>query len=135
MLKKIFIISFSWCTFYIISGTILLFLNVIEAGGFIPLVNPLALIFLSYWFYLIATSIHIFLNIKLSLNKWLTACIGVFAVYLIISIPLILDGDYFEELDWKVILFLLTHVILLIVFDKLFEKIKNSKVYKNNLHK
>ena len=94
MLKRIFIISFSWCTFYIISGTILLFLNVIEAGGFIPLVNPLALFFLSYWFYLIATSIHIMLNIKLSLNKWLTASIGVFALYLIISIPLILDGDY-----------------------------------------
>ena len=135
MLKRIFIISFSWCTFYIISGTILLFLNVIEAGGFIPLVNPLALFFLSYWFYLIATSIHIMLNIKLSLNKWLTASIGVFALYLIISIPLILDGDYFEELDWKVILFLLTHIILLIFFDKLFEKVKNSKFYKNNLHK
>ncbi|QCK13341.1 hypothetical protein DCC35_00540 [Mangrovivirga cuniculi] len=129
MWKHAILISLLWCVFIICIGTILILTNVIQPQGYIPLVNPLALFVLTYWFYLGAVYIHLILNNKLKWNIWITASIGVIVIYLLIITPLILDNEYFQELVWRVPAFLITQIVLLVIFDYLVAKmlIKKTK--------
>lgn len=125
MFKRAFLVSIVWCSFIIVIGTFFIYLEVIKPGGYIPLVNPLAVFLLTYWFYLAATFIHVILMKKLDWNKWLTASIGVLIVYIIVITPLILDNDYFQQVDWKVPVFLIVQTSLLVFFDNLANRLIN----------
>ncbi|MCX2745697.1 hypothetical protein OO013_17575 [Mangrovivirga sp. M17] len=129
MIKRILFTSLAWCLFLTITGFILLVLGINEPTGYIKWVNPIAIFVITYWFFLGATFIHNFLLKKLKWNKWITASIGVIVIYLLIITPLILDNEYFQELDWRVPAFLITQIVLLVFFDYLVVKmlIKKTK--------
>ncbi|NMM46846.1 hypothetical protein [Marinigracilibium pacificum] len=123
MLKRAVYTSLLWSLAIITIGTTLIVFDIIQPQGYIPLLNPLALFVLTYLFYFAAVYIHLILMKKFNWNKWITASIGVFVIYLIIITPLILDDDYFKDLDWRVPFFLITQIVLLVFFDFLVAKI------------
>ena len=117
MIKRAVLTSLLWCISLTIIGLLLLLLGLREPGGYIRWVNPFMIFIFTYWFYLAAAFIHMYLLNKMKWNKWLTALIGVVIIYILIIIPLILDDDYFKTLDWKVPLFLIVQTVCLVLLD------------------
>ena len=122
MIKKSLIISVLWCGINVILGFIALITGFGNPGGYIRPVNPFWIFIFTYSFYFLATIIHLSLHKKKKVNKWLSAFSGVICVYLLIIIPLILDDDYFESLDWRVPVFLIVQTALLVLFDYMVER-------------
>ena len=122
MLKKSLIISVIWCGINVILGFISLITGFGNPGGYIRPINPFWIFVFTYLFYFLATIIHLIIHKKKKVNKWLSAFSGVISVYFIIIIPLILDDDYFESLDWRVPVFLVVQTAFLVLFDNLVER-------------
>jgi len=127
ILKKSLLISAFWCGVNALVGFISLIVGLGDPGGYIKPVHPFWIFVFTYIFYLLASIIHLIFHRKTKASKWLSAFIGVSFIYALIIIPLILDDNYFESLDWRVPVFLFVQIALLVLFDSIVSKLFSEK--------
>ena len=128
-IKKALITSAIWCILMNTIGLIGFITGFRDPGGYVRPINPFFLSVATYPFFLLATTIHlVILHKNRKLNKWPSAFTGVLCVYILVIIPLILDDDYFEYLDWWVPVFLIAQTAFLIFSDFVTKRwVPNSK--------
>jgi len=119
MIKRAIITSLFWCTSETIVGFLLLILGYREPSGYIRWVNPIGIFLVTYWFFLGAAILYRWLIKEFSWNKWFAGFMSVLAIFILIRIPLILDGNYYDKNDWKIPAFLIFQAVFLVFIDGL----------------